>query len=211
MQAWLLNFALADEVYVNVYQAVLRYMAPVLAFLLLLRVVKPLMTFRREPEIWAWLCLDDGKKLPITHWESVIGRSKRSDVVVDVPTVSRNHAVLTRYDDGTWSISDAGSKAGVLVNGERIDIAPLYEEDIISLGGVEMTLVPISRKQEIRLSQIRTKAAKAGDSILNAILLTIFQVLVCFSYLFQGDTQYLQNIFHSHPLPTEYPVDLLLF
>lgn len=197
MQAWLLNFALADEVYVNVYQAVLRYMAPVLAFLLLLRVVKPLMTFRREPEIWAWLCLDDGKKLPITHWESVIGRSKRSDVVVDVPTVSRNHAVLTRYDDGTWSISDAGSKAGVLVNGERIDIAPLYEEDIISLGGVEMTLVPISRKQEIRLSQIRTKAAKAGDSILNAILLTIFQVLVCFSYLFQGDTQYLQNIFYG--------------
>ena len=176
MESWLYGFALVEDVYVQVYQAMLRYIAPVLAFLLLLRVVMPLMTFRREPEIWAWLCLEDGKKLPITHWESVIGRSKRSDVVVDVPTVSRNHAVLTRYDDGTWSISDAGSKAGVLVNGEPVGIASLEPEDVISLGGVEMTLLPISRKQEIRLSQIRTKAARPVESLTNGILLTIFQV-----------------------------------
>ena len=71
-------FAQADATYLHVYIGIMRYLAPILAFILLLRCAKPLLTFRREPEIWAWLCLEDGKKLPITHWENVVGRSKRS-------------------------------------------------------------------------------------------------------------------------------------
>ena len=122
---WLAALYQADETYVQVYQAILRYLAPALMALLLFRCIKPLLTFRREPEIWAWLCLEDGRKLPITHWENVIGRHRRSDVVVDVPTISKSHAVLTRYDDGSWTIADAGSKNGVLVNGRRVQIKPI--------------------------------------------------------------------------------------
>ena len=85
---------------------ILRYLAPVIAMLLLLRCIMPLLTFRREPEIWGWLNMPDGSQIPITHWENVIGRSKSCDVTIDFPTVSRNHAVLTRYDDGSWTISD---------------------------------------------------------------------------------------------------------
>ena len=73
----------ARDTYLYVYIGFMRYLAPVMAFLLLLRCAKPLLTFRREPEIWAWLCLDSGKKLPITHWENVVGRSKKSDIVID--------------------------------------------------------------------------------------------------------------------------------
>jgi len=179
----------ADKTYLYVYQSLLRYAMPVLAALLLIRCIHPLLTFRREPEIWAWLCLTDGKKLPITHWESVIGRSKRSDVVVEVPTISRNHAVLTRYDDGSWTIADAGSKSGTLVNGERVDICPLEPEDIITIGGVNMNLQPISRRQEIRLAQLRTRATSPVTSILNLLLLTVIQALCGFSYLFAGSTE----------------------
>lgn len=195
MERWLLSLANLDEHYMWVYQAVLRYLMPVLVLLLIARCCRPLLTFRREPEIWAWLCLADGKKLPITHWENVIGRSKRSDVVVDVPTISRNHAVLTRYDDGSWTISDAGSKTGVRVNGKQVTIRAIEPEDVIEMGGVEMTLLPISRKQEIRLSQLRTKAAHPADSIANAILLTAIQCLIGFSYLFNCDTKYSAGIF----------------
>ena len=108
-------FAGADSTYVQVYIAAFRWLAPILAVLLILRCVKPLMTFRREPEIWAWLCLEGGKKIPVTHWENVIGRHKKCDIVIDFPTVSRNHAVLTRYDDGSWTIRDTESKGGVSV------------------------------------------------------------------------------------------------
>ena len=184
MEKLLSAFSLADPTYMQVYQAILRILAPLLVILLLYRCIKPLLTFRREPEIWAWLMLENDRRLPITHWESVIGRSKRSDVVIDVPSVSRNHAVLTRYDDGSWTIADAGSKAGVRVNGETISICPLDVDDVINIGGVEMTLLPISRRQEIKLAELRTKAASPLTSFLNVLLLTLFQCLCCVSYLY---------------------------
>ena len=124
----------ADATLVNVYTTVFRWIAVALAAFLLFRCMKPLLTFRREPEIWAWLCLENGRKLPITHWENVIGRSKRSDIVIDFPTVSKNHAVLTRYDDGSWTITDAGSKAGTLVNGKPVSIRALRGGETITIG-----------------------------------------------------------------------------
>ena len=57
------------ETYLHVYIGVLRYVAPFLVALLLLRCFRPLLTFRKEPEIWAWLMMEDGKKSP-----SPIGR-----------------------------------------------------------------------------------------------------------------------------------------
>ncbi len=184
----------AQGTYVNVYIGILRWAVPVLAALLLIRCFRPLLTFRREPEIWAWLCLSEEKRLPITHWENVIGRSKRSDVVIDFPTVSRSHGVLTRYDDGSWTITDADSKGGVFVNGKRVRIRALQPEDVITIGGIDMTLQPISRKQEQRLAQLRTKASSVFTSFANVILLTVIQLLCCLAFLMGGGQENAQSI-----------------
>ena len=173
----------ASQTEIHVYLGFLRVAAPVLALMILIRAGMPLLTFRREPEIWAWLCLKDGKKLPITHWENVIGRHRRSDIVIDFPTVSRTHAVLTRYDDGSWTITDSHSKSGVIVNGRRGTIFALEPEDVISIGGIEMQLQPISRKQEQRLAQLRTRAGSLRSSIVTVALLTVFQALCCLGLL----------------------------
>ncbi len=182
MDMLLSNLAAMSDTYIRVFQAALRYLAPVLAGIILWRCIKPLLTFRREPEIWAWLCLGNDRRIPIVHWENVIGRHKKSDVVIDEPAVSRNHAVLTRYDDGSWTITDTDSESGILVNGERVDIAVLTPEDVLSIGGVEMTLLPITKKQEKKLAQLRTKATHPFASIINVVLLTVFQLLMCMSY-----------------------------
>ena len=195
MENWIQMFTQADAAYVNVFQQILRYCAPVLVGLLLFLCIKPLLTFRREPEIWAWLVLSDERRLPITHWESVIGRNKRSDVVINMPAISRNHAVLTRYDDGSWTIADANSKGGLYVNGERVDIAALEPEDMIEIGGVKMKLLPISRRQEIKLAQLRTKGAHPLTSLTNVLLLTLIQILMCCSYLLGGNENYAQTVF----------------
>ena len=187
-------FAQADATYLHVYIGIMRYLAPILAFILLLRCAKPLLTFRREPEIWAWLCLEDGKKLPITHWENVVGRSKRSDIVIDFPTVSRNHAVLTRYDDGSWTITDANSTGGIRVNGKRVSIRALQPEDRIEIGGINMTLTPISYRQEQRLAQLRTKASGVVSSLGNVLLLSVFQLLCCLGYLLGGSVEHGQSV-----------------
>ena len=179
--------------YVNIYITVFRYVAPILAALILLRAVIPLLRFRREPEIWAWLCMSEEKKIPITHWENILGRDKNSDVVLDLATISRRQAVLTRYDDGSWSISDINNSGGVLVNGKPVSVRALKKNDVITLGGMEMTLQPISSSQEKRLSQIRTKASSFGTSIANVILLSLFQLLTCIGFLMAGDSQYTQS------------------
>ena len=186
MDVMLQTLAGVGETFGHVYIGFLRWAAPVLAALILLRAGLPLLTFRREPEIWAWLVLPDGKKIPVTHWENVIGRSKRSDIVIDFATVSRNHAVLTRYDDGSWTIRDADSKTGIRVNGNRGAIFALNPGDVIAIGGVEMMLQPISRKQELRLAQLRTRAASFWDSLLNVVLLSVFQILCCLGLLVGG-------------------------
>ena len=194
MEEFLSLFAEAKDTYLNVYLGVLRYAAPVLAFILLWRCLKPLMTFKREPEIWAWLEMGDGTRYAITHWENVIGRSKTSDVQIDFPTISRNHAVLTRYDDGSWTIADANSKSGVLVNGKQVEICALEPEDVIAIGGLEMRLNPISAKQEQLMGQLRAKAGTGMDSIANLLILTIFQAMVCLAFLLGGKTEHLLSV-----------------
>ncbi len=183
-----------QDAFTNVYLAVMRYGALILALLILWRSCKPLVSFRREPEIWGWLCMPNGRKMPITHWENVIGRHKRCDLVIDFPTVSRNHAVLTRYDDGSWTITDTNSKDGVLVNGEKVTISAITEEDIFSIGGVEMKLKPISQRQEARLAELRTKASSGMDSITNLLILSIFQALSCLGFLLSGGGEHALSI-----------------
>ena len=179
-------FSSVDSTYLHVYITVLRWLAPILAGLLLFRCLKPLLTFRREPEIWAWLCMEGGKKIPVMHWENVIGRHKRSDIVIDFPTVSRNHAVLTRYGDGSWAIWDTDSKSGVLVNGVPETICALHPGDEITIGGVALVFQPISAKQEKRLAQLRTHGGAIPDSFANLMLLTVFQVVTCLAFLLSG-------------------------
>ena len=185
---------LIPATYWNVYIGLLRYAAPVLVALLLLRCCKPLLTFRREPEIWAWLMFEDGKKVPITHWENIIGRNKHSDIVIDFPTVSRNHGVLTRYDDGSWTITDTDSASGILVNGEKVSICALQPDDVIDVGGIEMMLLPISRKQEQRLAELRTKGSTFFYSFSNVFLLTVFQILCAVGFLFAVDPELTRTV-----------------
>ena len=182
------------ETYLHVYIGFLRYAAPVLVLLLLFRCIRPLLTFRKEPEIWAWLMLSDGKKIPITHWENIIGRHKKSDVVIDFPTVSRNHGVLTRYDDGSWTISDTDSSGGIRVNGERISICALQPDDVIDIGGVEMMLIPISKRQEERLAELRTKGSTFLYGFCNVFLLTVFQLLCAVGFVLSVPEEYVQSI-----------------
>ena len=217
----------ADGTYIYVLRSVTRYLLPLLAALLLIRCIRPLLTFRREPEIWAWLCLPDGKKIPVTHWENVIGRHKRCDVVLDFPTVSRNHAVLTRYDDGSWTITDTASKDGVTVNGQKVSICALEEGDVISVGGLDMTLQPISRRQEIRLAQLRTKASSVLDGMANLLLLSVMQWLIALGFLLGGAaetakpvligfgtilvTQWLLLLFYAAIKRTSFEVETIAF
>ena len=186
MDAWIETLGGLRDTYFYVYIGIMRYLTPALVLLILLRCAWPLLTFRRMPEIWGWLCLEDGKRLPITHWENVIDRSRRSDIVIDDPALARNHAVLTRYDDGSWTVTDVSGSAGVRVNGQRVRICALEPEDMLELAGIPMTLQPISQRQEQKLIRLRSPAGGRLGNLFNLFLLTLLQCLICLGYLLAG-------------------------
>lgn len=174
------------ETYAAVFLAFSRYLVPALGAWLLLHCARPLISFRREPEIWAWLKFTDGTQVAVTHWENVIGRAKSSDITVALSTVSRNHAVLTRYDDGSWTITDASSKTGTWVNGERVDIRAIGQGDVISIGGVDMELQPITKRQEQLQSQLRTGGSSGWSGLLGLLILTLLQAVMLTGFLLNG-------------------------
>jgi len=184
---------LSATVYADVLTAMLRYLAPLLAFFILIRCIKPLLFFRREPEIWGWLCTEEGEKLPITHWETVIGSSKHSDVCIEQDEVEKNHAVLTRYDDGSWAVVSVG--AGQLkVNGQKTDAYVLQREDEIEIGTTKLLFLPINALQETHMAKLRTKASSLSYSFFTLLFLTVFQLLCALSYTLKGTAADAGNI-----------------
>jgi cell division protein FtsW len=87
-------------------------------------------------------------------WRFFIGRSRRSDIVLTDPTVSRVHAVVCR-EQGRWTIADLDSVNGVLVNGKQVKKAFLKRGDLIVLGRACLRFgagpdVPVAGPRQIR-------------------------------------------------------------
>ena len=80
----------------------LRWIFLFLAVYILLTSIISLLSTRATPEVWGYLIQDEGGSLPITHWESIIGRSGSADLQVKNDTVSKTQAALVRRANGTW-------------------------------------------------------------------------------------------------------------
>ena len=83
---------------------------------------------------------DEGRKFELepalSEWH--LGRSKACQFVLSNPNVSRKHAVIHRDWRG-FTIEDAGSRSGILVNGSEVSGAHrLVDRDEVSLGPVKL-------------------------------------------------------------------------
>ena len=160
------------------YTTVVRFVFPILALMILVGAIRSLWKVKHPDEVWGYLGMANGVRLPITHWENIIGRAPSCDVQLEYPSVSRQHAALIREDDGSWTVYDLGSKGGVTVNDLPVDEYAVVEDgDTIAFGGIPTMLVPISvvampeKKDERR---IEGRPAGMWGSL---VLLTLFQVL----------------------------------
>lgn len=160
---------------------ILRIAIPILALIIIVQIYSSLRHNRRNERPLIMLFDEsDGRAIPVLYWENSIGRSRFCDVYINDPSVSREHAVLLRRDDG-WIITDADSKTGVFVNGERIDgRTHVYLNDKLRLGSTTLT---IKRAEEFvgrtRRSWFFSTNGKSGVSQrMLLVLITVFQLLV---------------------------------
>lgn len=123
-----------------------RFVLPLLAAVIVARAVMSLLRGHEAPEQWGVLTFPGGVKLPLMHWENVIGRSASSDIALKYPTLSRTHAAVIRDAGGKWRVFDLGSTGGVSVNGKKAaeDGLPVKHGSVIDFGGVEAVFLPRS-------------------------------------------------------------------
>jgi FhaA, N-terminal domain/FHA domain len=85
------------------------------------------------------LLLIDGRRVVVGPDGATLGRGRQSDVVLNDPNVSRQHAEI-RPRGGSWVLTDLGSTNGSHLNGRRIDQAEVLRPgDEIELGSSVMT------------------------------------------------------------------------
>lgn len=163
------------------YTFVARWIFPVLAVLIFFRCILSLFQGGGSNKIWGFLEIKNSLRIPIQHWENSIGRSKLSDIVINLPFISRSHAVLS-FGEGGWTITDLGSKGGVQVNGEKIEKSGLVEiGDSISLAGAEFLFLPAEEgfdnvKQKTKWDWITDLGTKLS-SLNTLIMVLVFQLL----------------------------------
>lgn len=172
------------------YTTVIRFVLPVLALLILLTAIRSLIAVKHLPETWAYLSLPNGERVPLTHWENIVGRAKTADVVLSYPSVSRTHAAIMRNDRGEWTLYELGSTGGTRVGGRRVDGNAILEDgDVLSFGGVETVFLPVPIEEKRAERRARAAEARPASPWGPLILLTLFQILTALQLvLAMGDS-----------------------
>ena len=158
----------------------LRVLAPLVAIIIVCICFSSLRYGRREEH--ALIALTDDIHdvvYPVLFWENALGRGRGSDIKLNDPAVSRDHAVLLRREAG-WFITDTGSKYGVTVNGEKVEgRRQVYIGDQIVLGNTQLTLrkADVVQDERILRKEIRKRSKIATPSSI-MMLLTLFMVLL---------------------------------
>jgi cell division protein FtsW (lipid II flippase) len=167
--------------YLSYATMIIRYILPALAIIIVTRCIKSLLHERSEGEIWGQLRLENGTIIDLNYWENAIGRARASDVYIEYPTISRNHAALNRDDKGKWRIYDVDSKLGVVVNGRKIEGAdgyPVKSGDAIELGGVKLIFTAADNTDEYEQAASRTRPGRFIKQRTTLVFVTEFQMLL---------------------------------
>ena len=161
------------------YTALVRFLFPILAVLILFRAIRSLLRIPHTPETWGQLSLPNGAAIPLTHWENIIGRRGSVDVRLNYPSISRQHAALCRGEDEQWTIYDLGSKGGTVVNGKDVaESSPVKMGDTITLGGVPLVFLPQTVEERVELDEKR-RSERPAAIWPSFLWLTLFQILTC--------------------------------
>lgn len=177
-------------------------------FLYALRVVVPLVTLivviqcyrsvkiGRRPQAPVMMLeeVTTHAKFPVLYWENSIGRSRSCDVSLPDVTMSRDHAVLMRREQG-WFVIDTNSKAGTFVNGKKLKPSerfPLYPGDTVAMGSsvlrFRQTTETDLKKRRFFRHEGKRAASPLGLFFLTILVQFLMAVQCCFAPIEEDKT-----------------------
>ncbi|MBL9037578.1 MAG: sigma 54-dependent Fis family transcriptional regulator [Archangium sp.] len=102
---------------------------------------------------------DAGKSYPLGE-ALKIGKAPDNDVVIDHPTVSRNHLVVRRQGDA-FLVQDLGSTNGTFIDGAQVREAFLRAGALLEVGDVQLRFQPQVRALDVS----PTENSRLGDLV----------------------------------------------
>lgn len=82
---------------------------------------------------WTPVLEINGKRHPITHSRTIIGRGSDATITVDDTGISRKHVEIL-WDGTRAEVNDLGSTNGSKLNGNPVSKAPLTPDSVIDIG-----------------------------------------------------------------------------
>lgn len=181
-------------VFFRLFCAVSRILIAFLAVAIVFRIAFSLFKGKKQPEIWGFLNLPNGLHLPVHHWENLIGRAKNCDLVLNFPSVSRNHAALIRRDDGKWRLIDLNSKTGLYLNKTKVDKEAAAEfGDVFELGGIEAQFTSLTPAERV-MQDSREVPGKEVNPALTMYLLTVFELVLALQLCFASPERFYYSV-----------------
>lgn len=179
-----MSFELTDLLFghgAEIFALATRYLAPLLAVLILLRCVRSMLSERYEPETWGYLYLPGEIMIPLRHWECILGRSRSADACIEAPSVAKTHACLMRSAEGEWTVYPLGH-AHTEVNGKPADPqgTSIADADVLTLGSIPCRFVDLTEDERAQLLQYRHAPGRRIRPSLTLFYLSILQVLLAF-------------------------------
>ena len=181
------------QAFLDIAVVALRFLLPVYAVVIIYQCFASMRRHRRPEKPLVTLELrETGEQIPVLFWENSIGRSKGSDICVDDPTVSRDHCVLLRRQEG-WMVSDIGSKGGTYVNGKKVrDRTQVLIDDEIKVGSTTFVLKRGDEfHDKIRPSWFFSKASNKGSlqQYKLMLLISFFHLFMTVEACFTNEVQ----------------------
>lgn len=105
-----------------------------------------------------------GRSFELSIDQVKIGRTDSNDIVIAHESVSREHAHIEKGQDGRFVIFDNGSKNGLLVNGSKMDAAPLKDGDTIQLGAFAFKFLEPSLSTDNALQEVGQHIPAYGEA-----------------------------------------------
>ena len=166
-----------------------------LSFAILLRCLRSMLREEYDPETWAYLRYGRDR-LPVQHWEVIIGRSPDADVYIPEREIARSHAILRRNDLGQWRVYDVFSRGGVWVNNVFVedDGTEIVSGDILNLNGICVRFEDLSMEKRERLESKRSGVGRRYSPSLTLLMLTAFQLFLLLQHSFYADPETLPDI-----------------
>lgn len=113
----------------------------------------------------AWTPVLDinGKRYPITHSHTVIGRGSDADITVDDTGISRKHVEIL-WDGTRAQVNDLGSTNGSKLNGNPVHKAPLAPDSVIDIGRTRIVFRVLAQSADVdQFADLRRDEPKGSN------------------------------------------------